>query len=172
MMRACFSSLSGKQPPERTERELEEEIREVVTEGQREGLIEEEAREMIESVMTLGEVSVSEIMTPRTEMISMAVDVDWDEALQLVTKSGHTRIPVYGERRDEIIGILHIKDMLNEMVRTPGGKPAADGRVAAAAVFCARDQTGRRFAARISAKPQSSGGGDGRVRRRVGLGDD
>jgi magnesium and cobalt exporter, CNNM family len=118
----AFHRLSGKQPPVTNERELEEEIREVVTEGQREGLIEDEAREMIESVMTLGDVSVSEIMTPRTDMISLAVDADWDEALQLITRSGHTRIPVHGERRDEIVGILHIKDLLNEMVRTPGGK--------------------------------------------------
>ena len=121
-MERAFHRLSGNEPPATNERELEEEIREVFNEGQRDGLIEDEAREMIESVMTLGDVSVSEIMTPRTDMIAMAADVDWDEALQLITKSGHTRIPVHGERRDEIVGILHIKDLLNEMVRTPGGK--------------------------------------------------
>ncbi len=89
----------------------------MVTEGQREGLIEEDAREMIESVMALGEVVVSEIMTPRTDMISIPSDLMWDEALQRVIESGHTRLPVYGESRDQVVGILHIKDMLQNMAR-------------------------------------------------------
>jgi len=101
-----------------TEIELEEEIREVVTEGQREGLIEDEAREMIESVITLGDVKTSEIMTPRTDMISLPVDLEWDEMLRQIISSGHTRIPIYGDRHDEIVGILHIKDILHEMVHS------------------------------------------------------
>jgi CBS domain containing-hemolysin-like protein len=111
--------ISGKEPTTLSEQELEEEIREVVTEGQREGLIEEDAREMIESVMALGEVVVSEIMTPRTDMASLPSDLSWDEALQQVIASGHTRLPVYGESRDKVVGILHIKDMLHEMARGP-----------------------------------------------------
>ncbi|HEY2880801.1 MAG TPA: hemolysin family protein [Pirellulales bacterium] len=112
--------ISGKKEHVHTEESLEQEIREVVTEGQREGLIEEDAREMIESVMALGEVVVKEIMTPRTDMISMPADISWDDALKFVIASGHTRIPVYGGSRDEIVGILHIKDMLHEMAG--GGK--------------------------------------------------
>jgi len=111
--------ISGKEPTTPSEHELEEEIREVVTEGQREGLIEEDAREMIESVMALGEVVVSEIMTPRTDMVSIPSDLPWDEALQEVIASGHTRLPVYGESHDEVVGILHIKDMLQELARGP-----------------------------------------------------
>jgi CBS domain containing-hemolysin-like protein len=111
--------ISGKEPTTLSEQELEEEIREVVTEGQREGLIEEDAREMIESVMALGEVVVSEIMTPRTDMFSIPIDLDWNEALQQVIASGHTRLPAYGESRDEVVGILHIKDMLQELARGP-----------------------------------------------------
>jgi CBS domain containing-hemolysin-like protein len=109
--------ISGKPTQNLSEEELEEEIREVVTEGQREGLIEEDAREMIESVMALGEVLVKEIMTPRTDMISMSAEISWDEAMQFVIASGHTRIPVYGKSRDDIVGILHIKDMLHELAR-------------------------------------------------------
>ena len=112
--------VSGRQPKPHTEEELEEEIREVVTEGQREGLLQEDAREMIESVMTLGEVSVSEIMTPRMDMVSLSVDITWDEAVEQVISSGHTRFPVHGKSRDEIIGVLHIKEMLHEMVHTSG----------------------------------------------------
>jgi CBS domain containing-hemolysin-like protein len=67
--------------------------------------------------MALGEVVVSEIMTPRTDMISIPSNLDWDEALQQVIASGHTRLPVYGESRDEVAGILHIKDILQELAR-------------------------------------------------------
>ncbi len=105
-----------------TELELEEEIREVVTEGQREGLIEDEAREMIESVMALGDVNTSEIMTPRTDMMSLPVDLNWDEALGQIISSGHTRFPIYRNNRDDVVGILHIKDMLHEMARAPEAK--------------------------------------------------
>ncbi len=109
--------FSGRPAQSLTEAELEQEIREVVTEGEREGLLEEDAREMIESVISLGDVQVVEIMTPRTDMISMSADLIWNEALTFVINSGHTRIPVYGKSRDEIVGILHIKDMLQEMAK-------------------------------------------------------
>jgi CBS domain containing-hemolysin-like protein len=114
-----MNRISGKESATLAEEELEEEIREVVTEGQREGLIEEDAREMIESVIALGEVVVSEIMTPRTDMISIPNDLLWEEALQQVIASGHTRIPIYGDSHDQIVGILHIKDMLHELARGP-----------------------------------------------------
>jgi CBS domain containing-hemolysin-like protein len=118
LLERAVHKISGKEPT-LSEQELEEEIREVVTEGQREGLIEEDAREMIESVMALGEVTVSEIMTPRTDMVSLSLRLPWDEALEQVIASGHTRLPVYGESRDEIVGILHIKDLLQNLGRGP-----------------------------------------------------
>jgi magnesium and cobalt transporter len=57
-------------------------------------------------------------MTPRTDMISLPVDLEWDEMLRQIISSGHTRIPIYGDRHDEIVGILHIKDILHEMVHS------------------------------------------------------
>jgi CBS domain containing-hemolysin-like protein len=117
LVERALHRITGKGKSTLTEEELEEEIREVVSEGQREGLLEDDAREMIESVITLGEVTVSEIMTPRTEIISMSVDLPWDEALKVVISSGHTRIPAYRKNRDDVIGILHIKDLLPELLR-------------------------------------------------------
>lgn len=119
LIERAFHRISGKSPSSLTGEELEEEIREVVTEGQREGLIEEEAREMIESVMALGAVQIKDIMTPRTDMVTMPVDLSWEEALMQVINSGHTRIPLHGKDRDEIVGILHTKDMLHELARGP-----------------------------------------------------
>jgi CBS domain containing-hemolysin-like protein len=107
-----FSRLAGY-----TEKEdaFEEEIRGIVTEGHREGLLEEEAREMIEGVIELHDVTVSAIMTPRTDMMCISDALSWKEMLQLVTSSSHSRIPVYKETRDDIVGVLHTKNLLREL---------------------------------------------------------
>ncbi len=115
-----FHWFSGNPEPATEEEELAEEIRSIVTEGQREGVIEEDAREMIESVIELSEVAVGQIMTPRTYMISLHVETPWEQVVKFVIDSQHTRIPVYAKTRDDIVGILHIKDMLGEMARATG----------------------------------------------------
>ena len=114
--------LGGHPEAPTEEEELEEELKSIVTEGHREGLLEEDTRDMIESVIELSDVTVAEIMTPRTYMLTMAVDTPWDDAVRFVVESGHTRIPVYGESRDEIVGLLHAKDVLTEMAR-PADRP-------------------------------------------------
>jgi len=107
-----FSRLAGY-----TENEdaFEEEIRIIVNEGQREGLLEEDAREMIEGVIELGDVTVSEIMTPRTDMKCIADSLSWEEMLQSVIASTHSRIPVYKETRDDIIGVIHTRNLLRTL---------------------------------------------------------
>lgn len=109
--------LARTKPKLLTEEALEEEIREVVTEGQREGLLQADAGAMIQSVIALGEVQVSEIMTHRMNMISIQADMPWDDALQTAIASAHTRLPVYSKNRDHVVGILHIKDILQELAR-------------------------------------------------------
>lgn len=108
----AISRSAGRSIPKESEEQFEEEIRTLVNEGEREGFIEEDAREMIEGVIKLADVTVSEIMTPRTEMVCLPSDVSWDEMLQTIIREGHTRIPVFEETRDNIIGILYIKDLL------------------------------------------------------------
>ena len=112
LFETIFHRLAGRQPEEHSEESFEEEIRTIVTEGHREGLLEEDAREMIEGVMELSDVNVSEIMTPRTDMISISVALSWPELLDFVIEQGHTRIPVYERNRDDIIGLLYSKDLL------------------------------------------------------------
>ena len=94
---------------------FEEEIRNIVTEGHREGLLEEDAREMIEGVIELQGVTVSAIMTPRTDMKCMSDALSWEEMLQFVIASSHSRIPVYKETRDDIVGVIHTKNLLREL---------------------------------------------------------
>ena len=107
--------LTGRTPQSVDEETIEEEIRAIVTEGHREGLLEEDAREMIEGVIELGDADVSEIMTPRTDMHMVQVDMPWDEIVADVIQSGHTRIPVYDTTRDDIVGVLYSKDLLPEL---------------------------------------------------------
>jgi CBS domain containing-hemolysin-like protein len=97
------------------EETIEEEIRTIVTEGHREGLLEEEAREMIEGVIELGDADVSEIMTPRTDMHMLQVDLPWEQIISDAIEAGHTRIPVYDKNRDDIVGVLYTKDLLPEL---------------------------------------------------------
>jgi CBS domain containing-hemolysin-like protein len=98
---------------------IEDEILTIVSEGQREGLIEEDAREMIEGVMELGDAVVSHIMTPRTEVEMLHVNTPWEEVVESVIDSGHTRIPVYDKSRDDVVGILYVKDLLPELTKDP-----------------------------------------------------
>ena len=112
--------VAGREREIPTEESLEEEIRSIVSEGHRGGLLEEEAREMIEGVIELSDVDVSEIMTPRTDMVMIRLSMPWDEMLQSVIESGHTRIPFFEKNRDDVIGILHSKDLLPELASRNG----------------------------------------------------
>jgi len=109
--------LSGRTPPRADEESIGEEIRTIVSEGHREGLLEEEAREMIEGVIELGDAAVSHIMTPRTDINMIQVNTPWDDVVESMIDSGHTRVPVYDKTRDEIVGILYSKDLLPELAK-------------------------------------------------------
>ena len=114
--------LAGKSRERPTEEEFEDEIRAIVTEGLRDGLLEEDAREMIEGVIELSDADVAHIMTSRSEVDAMDVSLTWHEMLNLVTTTRRTRIPVYDKQLDSIIGILYVKDLLPELAE-PADEP-------------------------------------------------
>ncbi len=114
---ALLHRLAGRTPPHADEESIEEEIRTIVSEGHREGLLEEEAREMIEGVIELGDAVVSHIMTPRTEINMIPLNTPWDEAVESIIDSGHTRVPVFDKTRDDIVGMLYSKDLLPELAK-------------------------------------------------------
>lgn len=101
------------------EEQLEEEIRSMVSEGEREGLLESDERSMIEGVMELDEKDVCSVMTPRSRLDALDAATSWDEAVRFVVASGRTRVPVYTERLDQIDGILLAKDLLKESLLPP-----------------------------------------------------
>jgi CBS domain containing-hemolysin-like protein len=116
--------VAGRAPQPPSEETLEDEIRTIVTEGQREGLLEEDAREMIEGVIELGDVNVSDVMTPRTDMLTLHVSTALAEAAQFFVTAGHSRIPIYDKNRDDLVGILYIKDLVAELIKEPGQRTA------------------------------------------------
>lgn len=92
--------------------ELEQEILAAVSEGERHGAVDEQEKEMIESVIELTDTRVEEIMTPRTEIIALAQGTPLEKVLSLIRDRGHSRIPVYDDTIDTILGVLYVKDLL------------------------------------------------------------
>ncbi len=105
----------GGQKRESTQLVTEAEIKTMVDAGQEEGLIEQEEKAMILSVLDFGDTVAREVMIPRIDILALDVDTTWDEALDFVIKSGHSRVPVYRHSIDDIIGILYAKDVLKAM---------------------------------------------------------
>ncbi|MCB1060898.1 MAG: HlyC/CorC family transporter [Calditrichaeota bacterium] len=90
----------------------EEEIKTLLEVGEEHGALEKSERDMIHSIFELGEITVREIMVPRTDMIAIEVKTPISKVLDTLRKCGHSRIPVFDERVDNIIGILHAKDLM------------------------------------------------------------
>jgi len=105
---------------------LAEEINELMDEGQAKGLISDEESDMVHGVLDLKETRVHSIMIPRTSISSAPADSTLEKVIKLVTDCGHTRIPIYSENIDKIIGILHAKDLIKLLGENPGSRIPTD----------------------------------------------
>lgn len=90
----------------------EEELKSLVEASQQAGVIESDESKMIHSIFDFGDTFAREIMIPRIDMLSIEVNTPLEEATDIALKSGFSRIPVYQDRIDNILGILYTKDML------------------------------------------------------------
>ncbi len=90
----------------------EEEIRTWVNTDQGDSGLEKNEREMIYSIFQFGETLCREVMVPRIDITGLEVSATVQEAIDVLTKSGHSRVPVYEETIDDIIGLLYAKDLL------------------------------------------------------------
>ncbi len=81
------------------------------TEGEKVQTLEEEEKKMIHSIFELGETKVKEIMVPRIDMTCIEEGAALEEIKELVRKKGHSRIPLFRESIDQIIGIVYVKDL-------------------------------------------------------------
>lgn len=103
--------LSGRRLPEMP-LVTAEELLLMVNVGEEEGLIEPDEREMIEGIFEFGDTLVREVMIPRVDIVAIDETTSLDDALETVISHGHSRIPVYHETIDRIVGILYAKDLL------------------------------------------------------------
>ncbi|MDX1660990.1 MAG: hemolysin family protein [Gemmatimonadota bacterium] len=90
-----------------------EDVRTIVAETTARTDLEIGARRMITSIFSFGETTVREVMTPRPDVLAIEVGLAWEEAVETVRAAEHSRVPVYRESLDEIVGILYAKDLLS-----------------------------------------------------------
>jgi len=107
--------LFGSQPQGRIPFITEEEIKTMVDAGEETGIIEEDEKEMIYSIFELGETMAREVMVPRIDIVAVESKTPVQQALDLILEKGHSRIPVYEETIDNIIGLLYAKDLLGQL---------------------------------------------------------
>jgi putative hemolysin len=104
--------LFGLDPNAGDEVVTEEEIRMMVDVGEEKGVIESEQKEMINNIFEFDDIDVADIMTHRTDMECIEVDEPLQAILPIAIESGHSRIPVYDDDPDNIIGVVYVKDLL------------------------------------------------------------
>ncbi|MBV9405238.1 MAG: CBS domain-containing protein, partial [Acidobacteriaceae bacterium] len=88
-----------------------EHIEALITAGAEEGILEEEDRKLIHSVVAFGDKSVREVMTPRPDIVAISADKSLEDLRQLVIHEQYSRIPVYQESIDNVLGFVHVRDM-------------------------------------------------------------
>ena len=99
----------------------EEDIKDLLTAGEQSGEVETTEREMIHGVIEFSDTTAREIMVPRTDLTALPVDASLEEAVEAFMQSGHSRIPVYDESVDDILGLLYVKDILVRLKAEKGG---------------------------------------------------
>ncbi|MEC9488542.1 MAG: hemolysin family protein [Halanaerobium sp.] len=114
--------LGGIQPGGQSHFVTEEEILRYVHVGEREGIIERKEKEMINSIFEFGDTLVKEVMIPRIDIVAVEANTKLPILLKLFQEKGHSRVPVYKETIDDIIGVVYAKDLLifvEEGLETP-----------------------------------------------------
>ena len=127
------SSRSAPEPPERRRSWLErissafsgepdtrEDLVAVLRDAQGNGLIDADSLRMMEGALSVSELSVGAVLVSRAQMVSLPADARFIDLMKQVVESGHSRFPVHGEDRDEILGILLAKDLLRGVVADNG----------------------------------------------------
>ena len=99
--------------------EVTEDLREMIDEIGETDTIEDEDREMMRSVVELGQTLVREVMVPRTDMVTIDAHKPASAAMRLFIRSGYSRVPVIGEDADDVRGILYLKDVLRRLAAHP-----------------------------------------------------
>ncbi|QMU55283.1 MAG: DUF21 domain-containing protein [Nitrosopumilus sp.] len=125
---------SSNTPPPITE----EEIKGVIDQGLEEKAIEKEEMELVHGALKFDDTVIRSVMTPRTKMFSLNSKMLLFEALPQINQRGHSRIPIYGDSSDDIVGFIHVRDVLKELERD--NKMASLEQISRKAVFASQEK--------------------------------
>ena len=125
---------SSNTPPPITE----EEIKGVIDQGLEEKAIEKDEMELVHGALKFDDTVIRSVMTPRTKMFSLNSKMLLFEALPQINQRGHSRIPIYGDSSDDIVGVIHVRDVLKELERD--NKMASLEQISRKAVFASQEK--------------------------------
>ena len=109
------NSVTGGRGAIETSYVTRDEIRNMIETGEREGVIEEEEREMLQRIFRFNNTIAKEVMTPRLDMDAITAEASIEEAIETCIHSGHARLPVYEGSLDNIIGVVHIRELVRDL---------------------------------------------------------
>jgi magnesium and cobalt transporter len=116
------------------ETSLREELEELIEEHEEEEPIDPHERTLLTNILKLHELSAADIMVPRIDITAIEVDTPFAEAVKQMVEYGHSRVPLYRETLDDVVGIVHIKDLLPYAA---DAKPVPLGKLARKVLFVA-----------------------------------
>ena len=120
--------------PRSGETSLREELEELIEEHQDEQPIDPQERMLLSNILKLHELAASDIMVPRVDIIAIEIDTPFADAVKQLVEHGHSRVPVYRETLDDVVGIVHFKDLLPYAA---DGKPVPLGKLVRKVLFAA-----------------------------------
>jgi CBS domain containing-hemolysin-like protein len=106
--------LVGGQKAIETSYVTRDEIQNIIRTGEREGVIDEEEREMLQRIFHFNNTIAKEVMTPRLDMTAVSRDATLEEAIETCVQSNHVRVPVYDGNLDNVVGIVNLRDLVRE----------------------------------------------------------
>jgi putative hemolysin len=116
----ALMSLIGVQPKPKTHLVREDDFIRMVEDSHKGGLIAPIEKELIVNLMSLGETTVAQVMVPRADIFHLPLDMKLEDLIKAVKQAHFSRVPMYGEDTEDIVGILHAKDLLNLSAENPG----------------------------------------------------
>jgi CBS domain containing-hemolysin-like protein len=111
-----LTRLFGGEHPDTVPAGSEDELLIITRDDHDDGVIEPEERKMIDNVLRLEETTARDIMVPRVDIVAVAEDASSQDIVEVITEKGHSRLPVFRESVDEIVGILYAKDLLQFVI--------------------------------------------------------
>ena len=126
---------SSYHPPALTE----EDIMGVIEQGHKDAAIEKQERDLVRGALNFDDTVIRAVMTPRTKVFSLSANMSLVDAADAIYNSGHSRIPVYGKDLDEIIGILHVRDILPHL-KDPELSKTKLGELAREAIYVSQEK--------------------------------